>query len=165
MTATSPTIALAPQRTALMVGNFLSRLGGSRGVCEDLSTRLNTAGWSVIQTSSRRPRLARLCDMVYTTWDRRRDYAVAQVDVYSGAAFFWAESVCAVLSLVGRPYVLTLHGGSLPTFARQWPNRVARLLSSAAAVTAPSSFLEAALRPYCPAIRVLPNPCLLYTSP
>jgi len=157
-TVSSPTIRLAPQRTALMVGNFLSRIGGSRGVCEDLSTRLNTAGWSVIRTSARRPRLARLCDMAYTAWARRRDYSVAQVDVYSGPSFIWAESVCAVLRLAGRPYVLTLRGGNLPAFARKWPNRVARLLNSAVAVTAPSGFLQTSLAPCCSRIRVLPNP-------
>jgi glycosyltransferase involved in cell wall biosynthesis len=141
-----------------MVGNFLSLLGGSRGVCEDLATRLNTLGWTTIQTSSRAQRLARLCDMTYTAWSNRRDYSVAQIDVYSGPAFFWAESVCAVLRLAGRPYVLTLHGGNLPTFARKWPNRVARLLNSAAAVTAPSGFLQTSLALYCSRIRVLPNP-------
>src|SRR6266545_5560409 len=153
----SPGIGQA--RSALVVGTFLSRFGGHRGVCEDLSVRLNSAGWNVIQTSSRRDRLVRACDMAYTAWAQRRRYSVAQVDVFSGPAFLWAESVCAVMRAAGRPYVLTLHGGNLPAFAQRWPRRVGRLLSSAAAVTAPSPFLATSLQPYRSApIRVLPNP-------
>ena len=70
----SPTTGHAPERTALMVGNFLSAPGGSRGVCEDLSARLDTLGWTVFRTSSRPGRLTRVCDMVYTAWANRRDY-------------------------------------------------------------------------------------------
>jgi glycosyltransferase involved in cell wall biosynthesis len=147
------------------VGNFLSRFGASRGVCEDLSARLKTAGWNIIQTSSCRERLARACDMAYTAWARRRSYSVAQVDVYSGAAFLWAEAVCAVLRRARRPYILTLHGGNLPAFARRSPRRVSRLLRSAAAVTAPSPFLATALRPYCADIQIVPNPLDLGNYP
>ena len=45
------------------------------------------------------------------------------IDVYSGAAFFWAEAVAFALRRLGKPYVLTLHGGGLPRFARDWPLR------------------------------------------
>ena len=57
---------------------------------------------------------ARLADMLHTAWRRRREYQVAQVDLYSGPAFFWAAGVCALLKCLGKPCVLTLHGGNLP---------------------------------------------------
>ena len=79
-----------------------------------------------------------LPDMLATVWTRRCDYDIAQIDVYSGAAFFWAEAVAFALRRLGKPYVLTLHGGALPDFAREWPRRTRRLLESAAAVTAPA---------------------------
>src|SRR4051812_7377793 len=125
----------------LLVGNFLSAAGGSRGVCEELAMRLPDADCAVVTTSSRRARLPRLVDMVSTVWRQRRRYAVAHVDVFSGPAFFWAEAVCAALAVAGKPYILTMHGGSLPRFASRRPGRVRRLLRSAAAVTTPSRYL------------------------
>ena len=142
----------------LLVGNFLSTSGFTRGVCEDLAERLTQAGWPVITTSHKPARLPRLADMVATAWRRRHEYAAAQVDVYSGPSFLWAKVVCWVLRRTGKPYVLTLHGGALPAFARRWPGRVCRLLRSAAVVTTPSHYLREQMRPYRPDLRLLPNP-------
>ena len=142
----------------LVVGNFLSGSRTTRFVCEDLTARLSAGGWRVLTASARLNRAGRLFDMVSTAWRCRRQYTVAQVDVYSGASFFWAEVVCAVLRRAGKPYVLTLHGGRLPEFAARWPRRVRRLLRSAAAVTSPSGYLCERLRFLGVAVRVLPNP-------
>lgn len=114
-------------------------------------------GFTVLRTSSRQNRLSRLADMMSTAWNCRNEYDIAQVDVYSGAAFFWAEAVCAVLRRAGRPYILTLHGGNLPRFASRWPGRVRRLLQSAHTVTAPSSYLPRALQAARKDIELLPN--------
>ncbi len=141
----------------LMVGNFLSAAIGNRGVCEELAERLAKGGWSVVTTSSRRSRAARLSDMLATAWQCRRRYDVAQVDVYSGPSFVWAEAVAWVLRRARKPYALTLHGGALPAFSRRWSARVRRLLQSAAVVTAPSTYLVDAMRPYRPDLRLIPN--------
>jgi glycosyltransferase involved in cell wall biosynthesis len=57
-----------------------------------------------------------------------------------------------------KPYVLTLHGGNLPAFARNKDNRVRRLLRRASAVTAPSAYLFEQMRQYRQDIILLPNP-------
>lgn len=144
-------------KCALVVGNFLSDSLGTRSVCEDLALGLRNAGWAIQSTSNKLGRLARLYDMLATTWRKRHTYAVAQVDVYSGLAFGWAEAVCSVLQVLGKPYVLTLHGGNLPQFAQRWPRRVKRLLASAAAVTTPSSYLYQGMLAYRQDLRLLPN--------
>lgn len=141
----------------LLVGNFLSATRANRSVGEELAARLAGAGWSVRTTSSEPRRLPRLADMMRTAWSARREYDVAQVDVFSGAAFCWAESVCAVLRRAHKPYVLTLHGGNLPDFARRWPRRARRLLASAAVVTTPSRYLLEELRPHRDDLVLLPN--------
>jgi glycosyltransferase involved in cell wall biosynthesis len=141
----------------LLIGNFLSGAGLSRGVCEDLAEHLSRGGWCIATTSSRPGRLARLRDMLATVWRERGSYDVAQVDVYSGPAFLWAEAVCRTLRWLGRPYVLTLHGGNLPNFARRWPRRVRRVLTGAAAVTTPSPYLQARMRPFREDLLLLPN--------
>lgn len=146
------------QPRLLFIGNFLSASGGRFAVCEALSARLRTDGWSVLTASGRPGRAARLADMLHTVARRRHDYDIAHVDVFSGAAFVWAELVTTALSAFGKPFVLSLHGGELPEFARSHPWRVRRLLNSAVAVTAPSPYLHQLLRPYCGGLRVHPNP-------
>ena len=145
------------RKTVLVIGNFLSQTLGVWGACESLAAQLRGAGWTVITASDRRRRLSRGLDMVRTAWRHRRDYSVAHVEVYSGKAFLWAEAVCWLLRRGGKPYVLTLHGGNLPAFARRWPGRVGRTLRHAAAVTAPSDYLGERLRSYRPDLDVLPN--------
>jgi L-malate glycosyltransferase len=140
----------------LFAGNFLSCHGRKRGVCEELADRLESRGWSIIRTSSKVPRLWRLIDMISSVYTNSRRIIVAHVDVYSGPAFVWAEAVSAALRQQKLPYILTLHGGALPEFAERWPRRVLRLISSASAVTAPSSFLARRLAQYRPAL-VVPN--------
>jgi glycosyltransferase involved in cell wall biosynthesis len=152
---------LQPQSGVLIIGNFMPHHVGSRGVCEDLAEQLSAAGWRVITSSAETRRLARLVDMIATTWRRRSDYHVAYVDVFSGAAFLWAEAVTWLLRRAGRPYVLTLRGGNLPVFAQRWPGRVRRLLARADAVTAPSAYFREQMVAFRPDIEVIPSPITL----
>ncbi len=148
----------------LLVGNFLSRHLATRTVGEELAERLAAGGWPVAATSGMLPRLARLLDMQRTIWSRG-PFAVAQVDVYSGAAFLWAEAACRSLRWRRTPYVLTLHGGKLPEFAARWPRRVRWLLGGARVVTTPSPYLLGAMAPYRQDLLMLPNPLDLAAYP
>jgi glycosyltransferase involved in cell wall biosynthesis len=130
---------------------------GARAQSEELGERLAALGWRVSAVSHLRGRLTRAADMVTSAWRWRDRYEVAEVDVFSGAAFRWAEAVCAVLRAARKPYVLTLHGGNLPAFARTQAPRVRRLLAGAAAVTAPSHYLFEGMRAYREDLLQLPN--------
>lgn len=159
MNSNSPSVLAYPKKPGVfIVGNFLSATPGTRGVCEDLALRLEAEGHTVITASDKRGRLELLLDMLMTTWAYRHHYAVAQVDVYSGPAFFWAEAVSRMLQWLGKPYILTLHGGNLPIFARRWPWRVRWLFASAAIVTTPSRYLHEQMKHYRTDLRLLPNP-------
>ena len=142
----------------LLVGNFLSESGHNPTAYETFPGRLREIGWEVTVTSHKPARLPRLIDMVTTAWQQRGSYEVAHVDVYSGAAFLWAEAVTWVLRRADKPYVLTLHGGNLPIFARRWPGRVRRLLASAQVVTTPSRYLQQQIQAYRADLRLVPNP-------
>ena len=141
----------------LLVGNFLSTTRGTWGVCEDLALGLRAAGWSVITTSSYSGRVARLIDFLVTVWWQRNRYKIAQVDVYSGPSFLWAELVCWALRTARKPYILTLHGGNLPSFAQRHGKRVRHLLQTGCAVTTPSSYLFEQMRVYRQDLMRLPN--------
>ena len=145
------------KRSICLVGNFLSKSKGTRGISEDLADRLKQDSWKVVVASHYPQRLLRLGDMVWTAWHRRDDYRIAHTDVFSGSAFLWAEVVCGVLRGLEKPYILTLRGGNLPAFAQCWPGRVRRLLTSARAVTTPSLFMQGALSSMRNDIRYLPN--------
>jgi len=163
--ASSPKVALKFQddvpktkRPVLLVGPFLSFSLGIRGFCEDLSAELAKSGWPVMTTSNKKSRLLRVLDMISTIWTKRRDYEVATVDVYSGNGFMWAELVCQIFRWINKPFILALHGGNLPAFAKRWPKRVQRLLGSGNAVTAPSRYLYKQMSRYRRDIHLLPNP-------
>jgi glycosyltransferase involved in cell wall biosynthesis len=145
------------ERSVLLVGNFFPAVLGSEGVCADLARKLTDANWRVIVTSRHVARLPRIMEMVSTVFRKRTSFSVAQVDVYSGAAFCWAEVVCGALRLIRKPFVLTLHGGNLPAFGEQSPKRVRRLLRSAAAVTTPSRYLYDHMLQYRDDLQLLPN--------
>ncbi len=142
----------------LLVGNFLSGSGKNAQMCEQMAAALEVRGWPVVTTSTQTNRVARVADMVATTWRRRHDYSVAHVDVFSGPSFIWAEAVSRVLRGLGKPYVLTLRGGALPEFARDSPGRVRSVLGGAAVVTTPSRFLAEHMAPYRPELTLIPNP-------
>lgn len=129
-----------------------------RHVSEDLAERLAAAGWGVLTASSNPGRLARAMEMALAVWKWRKRYRIAHVEVYSGAAFAWAELCCLMLRRLGKPYLLTLHGGNLPAFAGKWPRRVGRVLRNAKAVTTPSAYLREKLAHIRTDIRMIPNP-------
>ena len=144
-------------RPTLLIGNHLSRHGHTVKVCEELASRLRAAGWPILTASDRLSPLSRLADMTATIWRERRNFEVAQVDVYSGRAFLWAEAAAYSLRALGKPFALALHGGALPQFAERWPLRVRRLLALPGEVTTPSRYLAEAFVALRPDIRVIPN--------
>jgi glycosyltransferase involved in cell wall biosynthesis len=142
----------------LVIGNFLSQSVGTRGVCEDLVVRLEAGGWNVLSVSRHPQPHRRIWDMVFTAWSKRHQYEIAQVDVFSGRAFLWAEAVTKTLSVLNKPFVLTLRGGNLPIFAKKWQRRMRNLLKNASAVTVPSSYLLHSLSSFGKDLVLLPNP-------
>ena len=144
-------------RSILLIGNFLSSSLGTRSVSEDLCLRLLASGWQVIYASRRANRLLRLLDMLWVTWRFRRQYQVAQLDVFSGLAFVWAYLDTVLLKKLNKPLVLTLHGGNLPDFSLRHPGWVRGLLNKADAVTVPSEYLLDAMQPYRNDLTLIPN--------
>jgi glycosyltransferase involved in cell wall biosynthesis len=141
----------------LIVGNFLPGFELERYAGGALANKWEQSGGKVITTSHVRSRPLRLIDMLRTTYLRRRDYDVAHVTVFSGLAFFYAECVARLLSLMGKPCTLGLHGGNLPDFASRHPARIARLFSRACLVVCPSGYLYEKLKPLKPDMHLIPN--------
>ncbi|HEX7580588.1 MAG TPA: glycosyltransferase family 4 protein [Thermoanaerobaculia bacterium] len=147
-----------PDRGALLfVGSMLPQSVGVKSQDQEVARRLASAGWRVLTVSHRLSRLGRVVDILLSIWKWRRRYDAACISVFSGLAFRWAEAACIVLRVLGKPYILALHGGNLPAFARASPKRARRLFESAFAVTAPSHYLLETMRPYRNDLLLIPN--------
>lgn len=141
-----------------MVGNYLPTDKWNKNIWQYLAERLAQNGWQVLTTSSIENQALRLLDMLWTILTKRRDYKLAQIDVFSGTAFIFAEACTWLLNKLHKPVVLTLHGGRLPEFSQQDPKRFQRLLSSARVVVTPSPFIQLSFSSFRPDIRLIPNP-------
>jgi glycosyltransferase involved in cell wall biosynthesis len=142
----------------LLVGNFLSDHGLTRQFIEDLASHLEFDGWKVIRTSRILPRPLRLADMVFTILAKRKKYSLGHIVVFSGLAFIWAEVACLLMRILSKPVILSLHGGNLPEFSRNYPRRVRRLLNSAVYVITPSRYLYEKISSYRSDLLLIPNP-------
>jgi len=139
-------------------GNFLSkRIEGTRAMYEEIAERLSRLGWSVVSASSFKNRLLRMVDFLWTAWRYRQKYQIASVAVFSDLAFRWSEILCLFLRMIHKPYILSLHGGKLPEFARNNPGRVKRLLTSAYIVTTPSKYIRESFLPIRDDMQYVPN--------
>lgn len=145
----------------LLVDHFVAPAAPYQPVSGELAEQLRATGWDVTTASTAKSNVGFLADVLKIIAARRSHYDVAHIAVFSGRAFLWAEAAGWLLRRIGKPYVLTLHGGNLPAFSRGHPSRVRRLLGHAAAVTAPSHYLADGLREFRAGIEVIPNGLLL----
>ncbi len=146
------------KRPLLFIGNHLPDSKFNVSVGSELSKRLNSNGWEVRCVSHHSNRILKLLDMLWSIWHHRQSYEIAQVDVFSGNAFLWAELTTAWLHRLGKPVILSLHGGNLPVFAKDHPERVRIVFKRATAVTAPSGYMIEAMRTFRDDICWIPNP-------
>jgi glycosyltransferase involved in cell wall biosynthesis len=142
----------------LLIGNHFRSTKSNVNIWHELPNRLQKIGWETIVTSNKRCRIFRLADMLGTIISKRQGYQIAEVDVFSGPSFLWVELSVIILRIIKKPIILTLRGGNLPVFAEKHSKRVQRVLSSAAAVVAPSAYLQIRLSQFRKDIRVIPNP-------
>jgi hypothetical protein len=102
----------------IFIGNFLHETMKTIGPSAEIADKLAKMGWKVITTANKQNKIKRPFKKVLEAYCYRSSYDIAHVDVYSGPAFFWAEAAVWTLTLLGKPYVLTLQGGNLSAFAR-----------------------------------------------
>jgi hypothetical protein len=146
------------KHSILLIGSHFTSSSTNKNVWHYLAEKLRKLGWTVFTTSDKVPRLSRLIDMVWTIIQRRDDYSLAQIDVFSDKAFIWAEICTCLLFLLEKPIILVLHGGSLPDFSQRHPIQFKRVINAASAVVAPSDYLLESLAHYRNDIRMIPNP-------
>lgn len=141
----------------LFIGNHFRSQSSNPNVWHELPVRLQESGWLVLSTSDKNNRFLRLWDMLTTILIKNRAYDLAQIDLFSGLSFVWAELCVFFLNLINKPMIIVLHGGNLPSFAQRFPKRVRHLLESADTLVAPSAYLQSQLAEFHEDIQVIPN--------
>ncbi len=115
------------------------------------------AGWPVLAVSTYRNRYARLADIAWTLWRRRRDIDVLIVEVYAGFSFVIEDLASHLGSSAGLPIVMVMHGGAFPEFAARFSAWTRRVLGRAAVIVAPSPFLARTVNSLGLPCRIIPN--------
>ena len=145
-------------KSVLMIGNYLPSPKYNKNVWHFLAERLQSNGWTVLTVSSKENKFLRLLDMLWTPISKRKAYRVAQVDVFSGQAFYFALLSAILLRWLKKPFVLTLHGGGLTSLALRRRRLFSFLLNCPEVVVTPSSSLRKSLGKIRPDILFMPNP-------
>lgn len=127
---------------------------------ELLAGLLAEAGYPMRLTSHKPARLPRLIDILSSliAWRNEIDLVIHQV--FSGPAFAITDAATALGRTLGLQQIAVLHGGALPEFAGRHGGWVRRVLSRAAAVVAPSTYLAETFAVYpelASRLRVIPN--------
>ena len=140
------------------VGHMLGRNPGHVTTQGQIVADMFSAdGYQVTSVSSQLNRILRLLEIVVTLVRGFRRYDVVVLETFSGLSFVMADVVSLLCKLLKLPLVMFLHGGNLPTFARQHPRRVRRALRRADSLVAPSEFIAASFRELGYDVVVIPN--------
>ena len=124
----------------LYIGNKLSCHGFTITTIESLGLLLENEGYTVHYASSKRNKLVRLLDMLWTTLSRssKTDYVI--IDTYATQNFWYALLVSQLCRLLNLKYIPILHGGSLPERLRRDPKFCRLIFANAHINVAPSNY-------------------------
>src|SRR5690606_40885804 len=106
-----------------------------------LSSDLRREGYQVITASSRKGKLPRLTEMLWTVWKHGKWAEVVLIDTYSTWNFWYAWSVARLCGWLGLRYIPILHGGDLPGRLQRSPGPSRQLFGGAYVNVAPSEYL------------------------
>lgn len=139
------------------VGNFLSGHGLNPTYSELLVPELERFGYCVERASSFLNPVLRLTDTIQKILRTPKRRSCVIIDLYSGPRAFEAACLSSQLCVrLGKPYIIVLHGGKLPSRAKESRGKLSRVLSGAARIISPSSYLASELSELCHA-EVIPN--------
>lgn len=136
------------KKKLLIIGNFLSAKTKVRGACEDLALMLERRGYSLFCASYSSNPILRLQEIAGRFFTKARMADFVLIEVYSGNAFLWAEFSVLMCGWFRKPFLLWLHGGNLPVFARKNKKKMNRLFCNAVRIICPSEYLKESMRDY-----------------
>ncbi len=154
------------KRNLLYIGNKLAKHGLTVTPIETLGTLLQSEGYHLIYASSKRYKVPRMLDMLYTTIRHGSNIDYVLIDTYSTRNFWYTFFVSQLCRILNLKYIPTLHGGDLPNRLTKTPRLCNLVFKNAYINIAPSSYLLEAFhkRGYA-ALAYIPNSIELRNYP
>jgi len=125
----------------LYIGNKLSKHGNTATSIETLGGFLEEEGYTVYYASSKKNKILRLLDMLFTTIKVSSKVDYVLIDTYSTQNFWFAFFVSQLCRVLNLKYIAKLHGGDLPNRLKKSPFLCDLIFNNAYKVTAPSHYL------------------------
>jgi glycosyltransferase involved in cell wall biosynthesis len=129
-------------RNILYIGNNLKTKTSNISSIQLLGGLLESEGFTVYYASSKRYKLVRLCDMVFSflRYQHQVDYVV--IDTYSTRNFYYALIISQLCRLFGKRYIPSLNGGNLPARLDKHPFMSTLIFKHAHVCVSPSDYLK-----------------------
>ncbi|MBV1923704.1 MAG: glycosyltransferase family 4 protein [Flavobacteriaceae bacterium] len=142
----------------LYIGNKLSNSGSNVTSIETLGTFLKNEEYLVVTSSSKKNKLLRMIDMLYSTYKYSNKVSNVLIDTYSTQNFYYAVLVAKFCRILRLPYIPILRGGMLPNRLKMSPELCKNLFNGAKYNIAPSMYLyEAFSREGYSNLKYIPN--------
>lgn len=142
----------------LYIGNKLSIHGNTATSIETLGSFLEEEGFTIFYASSKKNKVLRLLDMLYTTIKVSSKVDYVLIDTYSTQNFWFAFLVSQLCRILKLKYVSKLHGGDLPNRLKKSPFLSDLIFNNSYKITAPSLYLmEAFEKKYSKDLCYVPN--------
>jgi L-malate glycosyltransferase len=125
----------------LYIGNMLSKHGNTPTSIETLGLLLEKEGYTLYYSSSKKNKIGRLFDMLFSTFYFAPRVNYVLIDVYSSQNFWYAILVSQICRLLKIKYIAKLHGGNLPYRLQKNPFLSDLIFKNAYSLSAPSRYL------------------------
>ena len=125
----------------LYIGNKLADKGASPSSVDILGPLLEQEGFKLYYASSKKNKIGRLLDMVFSLIKNRNKVNYILIDTYSTTNFWYAVIIGRLSQTMGLKYLPLLHGGRLPERLSKSPKNCKNLFRNAYLNIAPSEFL------------------------
>lgn len=130
----------------LYIGNKLSIHGNTATSIETLGSFLEGEGYVVFYASSKKNKVFRMLDMIFTTLKYSKNVDYVLIDTYSTFNFWYAIIISQLCRILKLKYIAKLHGGDLPNRLKKSPFYCDLVFKNAYKVTAPSRYLMDAFK-------------------
>jgi len=129
-------------KNLLYIGNNLNTAKANISSIQVLGVLLESEGYNLCYASSKRNKLLRLLDMLWSCiWNSKWADAVL-IDTYSTQNFYYAYTCSLVCRLLNIPYLPVLHGGNLPERLEKNPKLSASIFNNSFKNISPSIYLK-----------------------
>lgn len=125
----------------LYIGNKLSIHGNTTTSIETLGGFLESEGYTLYYSSSKKNKILRMLDMILATFKYSRKIDYVLIDTYSTQNFWYAFIISQLCRLLHKKYITKLHGGDLPKRLVNNPLICDLIFKNAYKVSAPSRYL------------------------